>query len=809
MKKLLTLSLMIFLFAPTQHAQEFLPFASSNYAGVTGLQLQPASIADSRYKFDLAISSTSFSINNNMYGIDPYALVSPRKAFADEFDLKPYVFRNFNGEEKSGIISLKQDVFSFMITLSEKDAIAFTPSVRFMLNLDNVSEDLARLIDSGLNYPELWKIKLNNANFSLQLNAWTEFGVTYARVIMDQEKHFLKAGVTAKFTQGIGSAYMFAKDLSYNFANSDTLSLFQSYVSYGTSDNLENEFDYKFDPNPSISFDLGFVYEYRPGWMKYKYDMNGKTNLWRRNQDKYLFRLGVSVSDLGDVRYRRNPMSNDFNADIQDLYIGDMTISSPADLDTIISENFSFYDVPSKFNMNMPAVFSVQADVRVAKGLYFNFTPYIALKRGTKDINKSHYLTSYNFVPRYDLARFGISVPVQYNAYKQWNVGLGLRLGYFWLGSNDIISLLTSSNDRFGTAFSAVVKVPILYKQPKDRDNDKVSNRKDKCPDVPGLFELDGCPDADLDGITDELDKCPDVPGLKEFEGCPDSDGDGIIDGNDKCPDVKGLAQFNGCPDSDGDGIIDQDDACPFNAGSLKMNGCPDQDDDGIADKDDNCPTVAGTRENKGCPFIDTDGDGINDDMDKCPGIKGPVDNQGCPYQDTDNDGIPDKDDDCPSIPGTAVFNGCPDTDGDGISDKYDLCPTIPGVAQNNGCPEIKKEEQEILKKAFDNLEFETGKSVIRSSSSASLDELSTVLEKRPEFMLLISGHTDNVGSAESNLKLSQDRSLSVKNYLIKKGIKPERIKAEWFGQTKPIGDNSTPDGRQLNRRVEMKIIFE
>ncbi len=403
----------------------------------------------------------------------------------------------------------------------------------------------------------------------------------------------------------------------------------------------------------------------------------------------------------------------------------------------------------------------------------------------------------------------GVSIPVQYNDFNQWNIGLGLRVGPIWIGSNDILSIFASSKNRYGTSASVVLKIPVFYAHPHDRDLDKVSDKKDLCPDVAGLYELDGCPDADMDGVTDLKDKCPYVAGLKEFDGCPDTDGDGIIDQYDLCPNDKGLAEFNGCPDSDGDSIIDQNDLCPMNAGPKKMNGCPDQDDDGIADKDDNCPTVAGTRENKGCPFIDSDGDGIIDEADYCPALKGPVDNHGCPYPDTDNDSIPDKDDDCPSIPGPAVFQGCPDTDGDGISDKYDLCPTIPGIAQNNGCPEIKKEEQEILKKAFDNLEFETGKSTIKKSSLASLNDLAEVMKNRSEFKLSLSGHTDNVGKPESNLTLSKNRTMAVKNYLVKKGVDPDRIKTEWFGQTIPIADNTTPQGRQKNRRVEMKIVFE
>jgi outer membrane protein OmpA-like peptidoglycan-associated protein len=73
----------------------------------------------------------------------------------------------------------------------------------------------------------------------------------------------------------------------------------------------------------------------------------------------------------------------------------------------------------------------------------------------------------------------------------------------------------------------------------------------------------------------------------------------------------------------------------------------------------------------------------------------------------------------------------------------------------------------------------------------------------------LLSGHTDNVGKPETNMNLSKNRTMAVKDYLIKKGIDESKIKTEWFGHTKPIADNSTADGRQRNRRVEMKLYFD
>jgi outer membrane protein OmpA-like peptidoglycan-associated protein len=132
-----------------------------------------------------------------------------------------------------------------------------------------------------------------------------------------------------------------------------------------------------------------------------------------------------------------------------------------------------------------------------------------------------------------------------------------------------------------------------------------------------------------------------------------------------------------------------------------------------------------------------------------------------------------------------------------------------PGVISNNGCPVIEKKEQEVLNTAFNNLEFQTGKSVILESSYAALDNLAALMTKKPEFRLLIVGHTDNVGRYNSNLSLSQNRALAVKKYIASKGIKESRMDTKWYGDTKPIGDNNTPEGRKKNRRVELTVIFD
>jgi outer membrane protein OmpA-like peptidoglycan-associated protein len=106
-------------------------------------------------------------------------------------------------------------------------------------------------------------------------------------------------------------------------------------------------------------------------------------------------------------------------------------------------------------------------------------------------------------------------------------------------------------------------------------------------------------------------------------------------------------------------------------------------------------------------------------------------------------------------------------------------------------------------------LEFFTGNAIIKEESKPSLTELANVLIKKPEWKLQISGHTDNVGASQANLILSKKRAEAVRDFLVEKGVDKLRLNVLFFGETQPIADNNTDEGRQKNRRVEMTIVFD
>ena len=237
--------------------------------------------------------------------------------------------------------------------------------------------------------------------------------------------------------------------------------------------------------------------------------------------------------------------------------------------------------------------------------------------------------------------------------------------------------------------------------------------------------------------------------------------------------------------DTDGDGFLDPEDDCPNEPG-IAPNGCPpgDRDGDGFADPDDACPDEAGIAPD-GCPDLDPDKDGINLPADKCPDVKG-VAPDGCPDPDADKDGIPVPADKCPDEPETR--NGYLDAD---------------------GCPDEVPEKVKKFDGVLEGIEFASGSAKIRPQSIPKIDGAIEVLLEYTSIKLLIIGHTDDQGKAESNKTLSLERADAVKDYMVSKGIAADRIRTVGQGEAKPRDTNDTAAGRARNRRIEFKILTQ
>jgi OmpA-OmpF porin, OOP family len=107
----------------------------------------------------------------------------------------------------------------------------------------------------------------------------------------------------------------------------------------------------------------------------------------------------------------------------------------------------------------------------------------------------------------------------------------------------------------------------------------------------------------------------------------------------------------------------------------------------------------------------------------------------------------------------------------------------------------------------LDNVHFDVGKATLRTESFSELAELVSYLKNKDDIRVEIAGHTDNVGKEADNVKLSRERADAIRNYVIKKGIQPTRVIAKGYGASEPVADNDTDEGRQMNRRTEVRIL--
>lgn len=141
------------------------------------------------------------------------------------------------------------------------------------------------------------------------------------------------------------------------------------------------------------------------------------------------------------------------------------------------------------------------------------------------------------------------------------------------------------------------------------------------------------------------------------------------------------------------------------------------------------------------------------------------------------------------------------DSDGDGVNDCDDRCPNTPAgtVVGPDGCE---------IQVAVDlrGVEFDFDRSTLRPESRQTLDEATEVLRQYPDIRVEVAGHTDSIGTEEYNQGLSERRAAAVYEYLVNNGIDASRLSSRGYGELQPIADNTSREGRQRNRRVELVV---
>ncbi|MGN6495317.1 MAG: DUF5723 family protein [Agriterribacter sp.] len=493
MKKYLLLLTGCVLTTTIGYSQDLLGLGTGNYAGITGMTLNPASIVDSRLKFDINLIGISNYYSNNYLSIKRDALIKG-SFFKDKYKDWSLVQRDLLEENQLGAnekvnFRLNNRVIapvSFMLTTGKKSAIALSITNRTGLTVENLNQDFARLAYHSFNDASMYNRNIDLSGINMNVLNWIDIGFTYGRVLLDRDKHFLKAAFTAKYIGGTASGYFQADQLSLSFSDKNTVNAYTPYAQYGHGTKLGPDM-FKSASLRSLrpeaegfGWNAGIVYEYRGKIDKFKYLTPESEEKVRRDVNKYAFRIGFAIMDAGRLTFSKSNLNNDFSAAINDWYLKDYKIKSINDVDSMLSDRVN-YIVPGKENYSvaLPTAYSAQIDLHLAKGFYLNAMTYQPFNLMKAD-RRMRVEGAYALTPRFESRIFGMYLPVTYNKFDEWNVGATIRLGPVYFGSANLGSLLFNSKTKTAD-IHAGLRIPITYGSPSRVAKlfDKITTKKD------------------------------------------------------------------------------------------------------------------------------------------------------------------------------------------------------------------------------------------------------------------------------------------------------------------------------------------
>jgi outer membrane protein OmpA-like peptidoglycan-associated protein len=607
--KINNVALLLLLLSSKQvHAQRYYGLANSNYAGINGLYINPANIADNRMLNDIHFFSGNIATNQN------YGFIKNFSSFTDAaFNGKDIVFTKSGRIDNVGFFALGEARGpSFMFQVGKKHAVGVLTRARLLGSGSGFNTDYFTFINDGIRGVKLGNgTTFRSGNINTSVHAFTEIGITYGRELINKGKNYLKAGIILKRYNGVGFYSARAENFTVKLIDTSiskaefngSIKGSKSFDNINGFDNINSNKLLFGGPGSGIGIDIGAVYEYRD-------DEEVSTS---RAENKYKFKIGFAIQDIGAVKYRASANTENYT----------LNTNGPKTVSAVDTARLNFSDLTSYFKsigatstndnnattIKAPTVITIYGDYKISKRVYINalFTTGLIGKNTTGTQTPFQAVLT----PRFESTFFEAGLPISYNALSQnVKIGLGLRLGLIFIGSDDLISTATGLGKFTSANVYAGFHAAIPYRKAKvAKEKEEIATpiplpapvkeevKKEIIKEVQVI-------DTDKDGIADIDDKCPTVAGLKKFNGCPDTDLDGIQDSEDKCPTVAGSKEFNGCADTDADRIQDSEDECPNEKGTPALKGCPDTDGDGVADKNDKCIDRPGPIENAGCPII-------------------------------------------------------------------------------------------------------------------------------------------------------------------------------------------------------------
>lgn len=440
----------------------------SNYAGVTGLHINPTSIVNSKLYFDLNLIGLHLNVDNDVVYLakDEYKFarfLSIDSEYPKHGDDNRIYYDFFNTNLKNAFTQIKILGPSVMYATIDR-GFSLSTSVRNIVSGSDIPYEIAKFGVEGFDYYPLHRINfIDNQDFRAAGVSFGEITASYAQLLFKNNRDHITAGISLKALLGFGGAYWYVENIDYMLPNSDTLIVYNVNGSAGFAlpvdyTNNDVNFSNSLIKGTGIAFDLGVTYQKK---------VNGHTNKrlspCQQPFEPYIYRIGVSLMDLGSIKFKKNTTQVDLvDGDAYWINFRNQDIETVETLVRTVSYQFSgdstqlVKDGP--FSIFLPAAASVQFDWSFNNNLYINATLIHPLVLNKYSLIRPAQLS---LTPRFESDFFELAVPISLYEYQYPRIGVSARFSNLVIGTDKLGSFFGFSHFT-GMDLYFMVKFPLI-----------------------------------------------------------------------------------------------------------------------------------------------------------------------------------------------------------------------------------------------------------------------------------------------------------------------------------------------------------
>jgi len=449
--------------------QEMLGIVNSSYAGITGSVINPAVSVTSPYYIDINLVAADIFFENNYiymakeeYRFSRFFSKDPQfPTHGEENNLIVYDY--YNTKDKKAYSNLRLIGPSFSVTAG-RHSFGLVTGARVVMSAKNVPYEIAKFGFHSLEYPPQYDINYvdNRAIKNAELG-WAEFGFNYSYVLKQQGRNYWAVGTTFKILRGYAGGYFSTDNIDYIVLDRDTLIVhnINAEAGYSLPINYEtNEYlNSPFFKGKGIGLDLGVIYQ------KNKNNVRNDhvTKLCSQTYTPYKYKIGISLLDIGRVKFKENSEKLIFN-DASTYWPGItwLEYTNIRDLTDTVSQMFYGNNTQlvqqGDIKVALPTAISIQADYNYNKNWYINGSIIYPVQLSKSGIIRP---VIFGITPRYQTANFEASLPLTLYDWTRPRIGISARYRGFFIGT-DKLSGFFHYTDFTGIDFYFGIKFSIL-----------------------------------------------------------------------------------------------------------------------------------------------------------------------------------------------------------------------------------------------------------------------------------------------------------------------------------------------------------